>query len=224
MSVPQVIEVTVVRPGSAGAAPPIPAYAIASTAAQPVNGGIKEPGAVVARTPAPIAPAGGSKPAPATPLGAPRPSTRAAHFRDTYFLTGGQVFAVRVEKATYQVAGYAIDPANYYYCHPSEKFLLLTMRVKNVSAQAQPFDYQTITASVATGDGSDLPPTKNWKALDTNRLANRTVAPGEEVVIEGVVTVPAEGSPRTLLFGDCAFDLGGRAERHRGPSACVWGR
>ena len=140
-------------------------------------------------------------------------ATKAAQFRNAYYVTDGQAFAVRIDKAVYQVAGYAIDAQNYYYCRPTEKFLKLTMRVKNVSDQPQPFDYQTVTVGGMTADGEPLSPTKNWKALDDNKLANRTLAPNAEMEIEGVITVPADGDPRTLSFGDDSYDLTEAANR-----------
>ena len=100
-----------------------------------------------------------------------------------------------------------IDAQNFYYCRPTEKFLKLTLLVKNVTNQPQPFDYQTITAGGQSAAGDDLAQTKNWKALDTRQLANRTVAPGASFEIEGVVTVPAEGNPKSLAFGGLTFDL-----------------
>ena len=141
------------------------------------------------------------------PLGAPKPSAKRARFGDTYFLSDDKTLAVRVEKAVYSIDGYAIDAANYYYCQPAERFVKLTLRVKNATDAPQPFDYQSVTAHVTGSDGGELAETKNWKALDTGKLANRTLKPGEELVVEGVVVAEAEQQPAALTLSGCSFDL-----------------
>ena len=140
-------------------------------------------------------------------IGAPKPATPRGRFGETYFITADQQFAVRVEKAVYSLDAYAIDAQNYYYCRPNERFIKLTLRIKNTSSQPLPFDYQTVTAHTIGADDSALSETKNWKALDTGKLANRTVAPGQEFIVEGIVVAPADQTPRAISFGDCSFDL-----------------
>lgn len=141
-------------------------------------------------------------------IGTPKPATPHGRFGETYFITSEQQFAVRVEKAVYSLDAYAIDAQNYYYCRPNERFIKLTLRIKNTSSQPLPFDYQTVTAHTIGADDSALAETKNWKALDTGRLANRTVAPGQEFIVEGIVVAPADQAPHAISFGDCSFDLG----------------
>ena len=171
---------------------------------RPVNGG---------GTPVGGTPTGGKPVIGSISISTPLPLSRSATFADAYFLTDSNVFAVQVKKASYSVEGYAIDAQNFYYCRPNEKFLRLTLLVKNVTNTPQPFDYQTVTAGGQSADGDELAQTKNWKALDTGTLANRTVAPGATIEVEGVVTVPANGDPKTLRFDDLVFDLTDAANR-----------
>lgn len=140
-------------------------------------------------------------------LGTPKAAARRGKFGETYFLSDDKTLAVRVEKAAYSIDGYAIDAANFYYCKPAERFVKLTLSVKNATDAPQPFDYQSVTAHVTGSDGSELGETKNWKALDTGKLANRTLKPGEEMQIEGVVVAEAEAEPKALILSGCAFDL-----------------
>lgn len=196
------LKTTVVYPALAPAVfnDPAPAPPSKGTGKSPVANTGRDP--VTPPTAVPVLPVG-------TPLGSPKPVSKSAVFGETYFLTDDQVFAVRVEKAIYRASAYAIDAQNFYYCRPTEKFLQLTLRVKNMTGTPQPFDYQTVTATSTTADGAELAVTKNWKALDTGKLANRSVAPNSELVLEGVVIVPADGTSRGLSFGDDVFDLGG---------------
>ena len=150
----------------------------------------------------------GGKPAPLTGVSAHVPS-KTARFDTAYFLvsnTTDNAFSVKVEKAEYSIAGFAIDADNFYYCHPAERFLKLRLRIKNTTNQPQNFGYETLTAS-ALSEGIEQTPTKNWKLLSSNRIANQSVAARDEIEIEGVLIVAAESEPTALTLSENTFDL-----------------
>lgn len=136
------------------------------------------------------------------PTGDPHDPSKSAEFGVPYKYQ--DKFAVAILKAEYSIAPFVWgtrtnDPA-HYYCRPGEKFLKVTMHVRNISSEPKEFGYQSIVAHAVSDTTSEE--MNKYKRMDNGGYAKLVMQPGKELLVQGILVVPASGPVQKIVLGD----------------------
>ena len=146
------------------------------------------------------------------PTGDPQEPSKNATFGIPYRYDESR-FAVTVLKAEYSITPFSWGKANVdpflIYCNPKQKFLKLTLHVRNLGKEEREFGYQSVVVSAVGGDGGVSEPTQSWKRVDNGGYAKLVMPPGKELTVQGVVVLSAEGPASKLTIGESEYPLGG---------------
>ncbi|MBB6049584.1 hypothetical protein [Armatimonas rosea] len=162
-------------------------------------------------TPAPPPPVAPVKPNPVEPTGELLPRSKSAQFGKWYRYDTDNRWAFSILTAEYTTAAFVWGPKDdtrLFYPTPQEKFIKLTLAVKNIGKDSYEFGYQSLIGHGVSADGNNGPDFQNFKRTDNGNQSQQLLPAGKTTTVEAIVTVSATGAAKAIHVGETVFPLG----------------
>ena len=151
------------------------------------------------------------KPLPVEPVGELLSPSKSAQFGKWYRYDTGNRWAFSILKAEYTTQPFVWGPkdsAKLFYPTPEEKFIKLTLTVKNIGTDTYEFGYQSLIGHAVSADGNSSPDFQHFKRTDNGNQSSQLLPAGKTTTVEPIVTVSAMGAAKALQVGETSFPLG----------------